>query len=257
MSLDSALLWSFLCVFMRLSAMLISSPLFGAANVPQKVRIGICLVLAMAVTPIVGQSVGTIPTDWYGVASRVAAELAVGLTMGLTLQLVLQALLMAGSLLDLQVGLGAAQTLNPVIGTQVTILSQFKFLLAVVILLLSNGHLMMLQAFVASYQVSIDIGLHTVPHMAEELVRYISALAILSMQVAAPVVAVGLVVDAAMGIVNKAVPQMQVFIVALPAKIAAGIVTLAVGLPMTVQAVTTGVDSAIETMSRMLEARPK
>jgi len=236
--------------------MLISSPLFGAANVPQKVRLATCLVLGMAITPVVGQT-SAVPADWYSLASRVATELAVGLTMGLTLQLVLQALLMAGSVLDLQVGLGAAQTLNPVIGTQVSILSQFKFLLAIVILLLSNGHLLMLQAFVASYRVSLDVGLHTIPAMTEELVRYIGSLAILSMQVAAPVVAVGLVVDAAMGIVNKAVPQMQVFVVALPAKVAAGIVTLAVGLPMTVQAVTTGVDTALDTMSRMLQAAPK
>jgi flagellar biosynthetic protein FliR len=110
----------------------------------------------------------------------------------------------------------------------------------------------MIEAFAASYRLNVDIGLNSVPKMAQELAVYIGSLSTLAMQIAAPVAATAFVVDAAMGIVNKAVPQMQVYVVTLPAKIAAGMLALAYGLPLLTQGVDAGMEMAVTSMDRML-----
>ena len=116
-----------------------------------------------------------------------------------------------------------SQSLNPITGVSSTVISQYKFMLGVVVYLSINAHHLMLQAFADSYQALPAFGAGDLPLLKAEIVSSIARMSLLALQISAPVMAVGLVVDAALGVVNKAVPQMQAFLVGLPAKVLMGL----------------------------------
>ncbi len=252
MALNAALMFSFLCVFVRCSAMFLSSPIFGGQGTPVHIRIMTCFAISGALTLTLGRQIGPPPPDLYSLAMAVAHEVVAGLLIGSFMSLVLQAAQMAGSLADTQMGLGMSQTLNPVNGISSTVVSQFKYMLAVVVFLSIDGHHLMLQAFARSYSDSSGLSMANLPAMKDSFVSLMGHLSLLSLQMAAPVLGVSLIVDAALGIINKAVPQMQVIQVGMPAKIVCGMIALSVGLPAMVAGVNTGVETALVSLMRTL-----
>jgi flagellar biosynthesis protein FliR len=251
-ALDAAFVFSFLCVFVRCSAMFLSSPVFGSQSTPIYVRVMTCLAISGALTLALGQKVGPPPPDLYSFVMAIAHEVVAGLLIGVFMSFVLQAAQMAGALIDAQMGLGMSQILNPINGVSSTVISQFKYFLSVVVFLSLNGHHLMLQAFAKSYGDMPGLSMEKLPAMQEGLVSLMGQLSLLSLQMAAPVLGVSLVVDAALGIINKAVPQVQVMQVGMPAKIVIGMVALGVGLPAIVAGVNTGVESATDSLLRLM-----
>ncbi len=130
-----------------------------------------------------------------------------GLLIGGLISLVLQAAQMAGAMLDLHVGLGMSQTLNPISGISVTVISQFKYMLGVVIFLSANAHHLMIQALVDKLQpYAPALTTAAMPAIQHSVIALLGAMCMLAVQIAAPVTAVSLVVDAALGLIAKAVP---------------------------------------------------
>lgn len=239
MSFDAYLLMTGLLVFCRASAALLSSPILGA-GIPVMVRVGFSAIFTIAVCPYVDPLHGRMPQDVGEIAGMVLHEATWGLLLGMCVQALVLAAQMAGSFLDLQIGIGSSQILNPVSGVPVSVIAQFKYLLAVALLFLLNGHHLIIQAIVQSYHTQVaPIDSHD---MQKTLLPFLGRLALLSLQIAAPAAAVTVIVDAGAGIVNKAVPQMQAYLVSMPAKIAAGLGALALGMPALVVAMQIGLE---------------
>jgi flagellar biosynthetic protein FliR len=251
MHFDSALLYSFLTVFVRCSAMLLSSPMFGAQNTPLQVRIMTTLAISAALTVALQPAIGPPPADMYLLAVSVTHEVVAGLLIGMFMSLVLLGVQMAGSLMDMQIGLGMSQALNPLTGVPSTVIGQFKFMLGLVIFLSMDAHLLMIDAFAKSYTTMPSIGFEDLPALQAGVVKLLGAVSLLAVQIAAPVLGVTLVVDAALALINKAVPQMQVLIVGLPAKIVMGLIALSLGLPALVGGVSAGVGTALDSLGHI------
>jgi flagellar biosynthetic protein FliR len=250
MSLDATFLFAFLSAFARCTAMVMASPLFGT-NVPVKVRVLFSLVVSMAMVPVLREHTTVIPQDLAQLAMLVGKDVVIGLLIGGMIQIMLAGFQMAGAFLDVQIGIGAAQVFSPTLGTTASPLSQFKFLLGLVLLLLLNGHHFMFQAFAHSYEMA-GPSLERLDVMQTTLVSFMGQVSLMALQIAAPVAAVSVVIDAAAGLVNKAVPQTQPFLLALPAKLMVGILVLALGLPAMVVATRAGVDFTFSHLSKML-----
>ncbi|HJP81877.1 MAG TPA: flagellar biosynthetic protein FliR [Fimbriimonadaceae bacterium] len=250
--MSEALMFSFLCVFVRCSAMFLSSPLFGSQGTPVGIRVMTCMAISGALTFALPRELGAPPADVYNFIMTIAHEVVAGLLIGAFMSLVLQAAQMAGALIDTQMGLGMSQTLNPINGVSSTVISQFKYFLAVVIFLSIDGHHVMLKAFVDSYSTGSGLSMDQLPALKNGFVGLVEQLCLLGLQMAAPVLGVSLVVDAALGVINKAVPQMQVIQVGMPAKIVVGMIALGVGLPALVSGVNTGVEASLLAVSRAL-----
>ena len=124
MSLDATFLVAFFSAFCRCSAMVMSSPLFGT-NVPVKVRVLFCLVVSMALTPVLREHVTAVPQNLLGLALLTGKDVVVGLTIGGMIQLLLSGFQMAGAFLDIEIGIGAAQIFSPIFGGSSSPLSQF------------------------------------------------------------------------------------------------------------------------------------
>lgn len=254
MRLDESWLLAFLLVFARISAMLLSSPVFGGTT-PTQVRVGICGAVSFALVPVLKPLLPDVQPDLYGLLASVFHELLVGLLIGSCLQLLMLAAQTAGAFLDLNIGLGSVQLLNPMTNAPTSLLARFKFMLALVLLLVMNGHHLMFEAFVRSYSLTPLIGAESMPAVREGLLTLLGKLSLLSLQIAAPPAAVCIVIDATAGVVNKSVPQMQVFLVSLPAKILMGIMALSLSLPILAYGVQSGVEHTFDALAGMMGGR--
>jgi flagellar biosynthesis protein FliR len=134
----------------------------------------------------------------------------------------------------------------------VTVLAQFKYLLCLIVFLRIDAHHLMLGSFLHSYQTMPTLTASMLPHLESSLVDLVASMTMLALQMAAPVAAVSFVVDAALGLVNRAVPQMPALLVGLPAKVLMGLIALSIGLPALVGTVEQGVQRTTDAISRSL-----
>lgn len=250
MNVDISWVVGFALLFCRATAMLLVAPLF-ANGTPVQIRVYMGALLAIT-TQAVHNPFKTMPDTVWTLAGWVGNEILVGLVIGLMIQWLLLAFQTAGAFLDLQLGMATFQMFNPALDSPTTILGQFKFTLAMVIFLMLNGHHQMLMAFWTSYEIAPRFSPDNWRQIAQVLIVYLSHLFGLAIQVAAPAAATTIIVDAAAGFVNKAIPQMQVYFLTAGLKNAVGIIAISVGLPVTVAAVRHASEYALPMILRAL-----
>lgn len=255
MILDTALFWSFLCAFLRSSAALLSLPIFGGQTVPVRIRVMAAMALALAITPVVQPLVGVVPQDLYALAMAAGREIVMGLILGMFVTIVFAAFQIAGGFIDLQVGLGMAQAINPASGVESTLLQRFKSTLAIVVFLTMDGHHMVIRALIGTYRaLPADQALH-LGGLHEALLSTVGYMSLLALQIAAPVAAIGVVVDASLGFINKAIPMFPAMLAGMPAKILMGLICLSIALPAMVSGVSDAAGFAIDAMFQALRVR--
>ncbi|TCT21249.1 flagellar biosynthetic protein FliR [Thiobaca trueperi] len=216
--------------FVRISAMLLVAPVFGARNVNVRARLSLGLLLALVVAPQVSGQALIDPLSLNGLVVAIH-QVLIGIAMGFVLQMVFSALTQAGELVALSMGLGFASAVDPVGGVQVPMISQYFTILATLIFLALNGHLVLIELLIRSFD--------TLPIMAEGVTRDQLWLVVSfggqmfagAMLIALPAVASLLLVNIAMGVMTRAAPQLNIFAVGFPLTILAGFLIILLILP--------------------------
>jgi len=250
MVLETSFVLAFFAIFIRCSAMMLSCPLYGGAT-PVNIRVMASAVISLSLTPVLQSQLVFAPNNLIELGLIMGREAIFGLLIGMCMQFLVAAIQVAGAFSDMQIGIGSAQLFNPALGGQTSPIGQFKFWLGVVLLFLLNAHQLMFKAFLQSFSLTgspIGTSSDIVSHGATLL----GQLLILSVQIAAPIVAVTVVIDVASGLINRAVPQTQPFLISLPAKLALGLVALSLGLPALTIAVQRGVEVTFDGMTHMM-----
>ncbi len=238
MTLDTPLLpvsgAVFVLVLVRIGTMLMLVPGFSGRGVPTPLKIGFSVLLAVVLLPFVRVNpVGLEVADRFVVA--VAQEFLVGLLMGFAVAVVFGAIEMAASLASLQMGLNLAAVFNPALNAQASALDTFYLVLASLIFFGVNGHHMLLVALQRSFE-SVPVGSATLAANGDQaIVALTAAMFVEALRIALPISGTLLVADAALGILNRMVPQMNVFFVGLPIKIVVGFLVLALTLPFLIR----------------------
>ncbi len=248
MKLTEAWMLAFLLLFIRTSACMLVAPFLGN-QVPVFVRVLFCGSVSLALTSVVQSTITKMPQHLGELLFMVLGEIAIGILLGLAAQIVIFAAQLAGSLLDVQIGLSGAQVLNPVAGTPVSVLAGFKTMLVIVLLFCINGHHILLSALVESYQVATP-GLQ-LDFVGQGVLGWFGTMSLLGLQIAAAPIAVCFLIDLVAGVINKAIPQMQVYIVTMPLKLLMGFLALAFGLPFLVGLLQMGLEQSFFQLQRM------
>jgi flagellar biosynthetic protein FliR len=229
---DQLLQWvgAFMWPFIRISAMLLAMPLFGAQGVTARWRLTFSLLLAFVVAP----QLPPLPTlDPLSLRALLIAieQVLIGVTMGFLLQLVFSALMQAGQSMGLAMGLGFAQVVDPASGIQVPLVSQFFLTVGMLIFLSLNGHLIVIKLMVLSFT-ALPIGEHGFGS-AEiwSLLRFGSDMYNTALLIALPALASFLVVNLSMGVIAKAAPQLHIFVIGFPIMKLVGITLMGLLLP--------------------------
>lgn len=229
---------AFALVLIRMIAFVVAMPLFGTSTVPTTIKILLPLVLSFVLFPSLLPTVGPDFAINEMILAYAFREVFVGLFLGFFCRLFFFAISVAGELIGLSSGLASAQIFNPALGTQTNVFEQFQTLLATLLFLAFNAHHVFLDGLIRSYQV-LPIGqLSFNMDAANSLVRLSEVILVLGLQIAAPVVLSVFLANIAMGIVGKAVPQLNVLMTSMQATILVTFFVLIISIPMSIAAMT-------------------
>lgn len=208
----------------RISGLVIVSPIFSAKVIPPRIRILIILLLTAVVVPLLPVGPAVSPFSFTGIV-LVAQQIAIGAAMGFVLKLVFEAVAAGGQLITLSMGLSYADVVDPQQeGVMAPALSQFYMLLATLVFLSVDGHLMMISLLVDSFktlpikELSIDTNVLWI------LVSWGSQVFSGAVQVALPAMAAVLIVNIGFGVMSRAAPSLNLFAVGFPITISLGLV---------------------------------
>lgn len=231
----SGMLTIYMLVFARVGAMLSLLPALGDMGVPPRVRLSLALAVSIAMTPVVAHLYTNIPEAPMAFGLLIAQEVTCGVVIGAIARLIMSALQVAGYLIATQTGLAYAQTIDPTMGVQGAILGTFFSLLGTVMIFATNLHHLAIGAIEGSYRMLPPGGTFPTGDLAELAIRYTTGAFLMGLELSAPFVVFGFVVTAAIGLLARLMPQLQVFFISMPINILAGflIMMLLLGSMMT------------------------
>ena len=228
--------WGVFQVFLRLVALCTVAPVFGSREIPAPARIGLALLLALVVHPVVAQTLAPMPDGLFPLVAVVFRETLIGLALGTLVSLLFSAATVAGDLMDVQMGFGMAAIFNPALGAQTAMMGQFLYRYTLVVFLLLNGHHLLLDGVVSSFTAlpgdrfaplgDPTAGLRLVGDLATTILAS-------GLRIAAPAVATLLIVDVALALVSRAAPQVNVFLLGMPIKVVVGLLVFVAALGLT------------------------
>ena len=222
---------TFLLVLARVGGIFTLAPVFGNQNVTRLARIAIAVALASVFVPMVNFTLTSF--EILPFLTLIFKETVIGVLMGFLASMVFSAITMAGSYIDLAMGLGFAQQVDPLTKERNAVMASLQTLVATLIFLCLNGHHMMIVGLADSFSL-VPIGsMSFSPMAAKGLLFVFSGVIMAALKIAAPVVGVIFITDVAMGIMARTVPQMNVFNVGFALKLTAGLLVVIVVLPTT------------------------
>ncbi len=226
----------FLLVLCRVTGIFTFNPIFSRSNVPNSVKAGMSVVLAVIMLPLVGTvtQVPDIPNA-LSFGFIILKELLVGFVFGIFTNLMLTVLIYAGEIIDMQTGLGMAKTMDPTTGINMPIFANIYYYIFILYFFLTNGHLSYIKLFSVSYE-TIPMGYaitDATVDLARVLVLYLGTVMTLAVKFALPIIAAELITEICVGLMMKAVPTIQVYVVNIQLKLIVGfIVLVAAARPM-------------------------
>ncbi|MCD0506130.1 flagellar biosynthetic protein FliR [Bordetella petrii] len=227
--LDAWLL-QFVWPFARILALVGSAPLFSESTIPTRVKVGLAFMLTAAVAPGLPPP-PAIPPSSFAALLLLAQQVLIGVAMGFAMRVVFAAVQTAGEFVGLQMGLSFASFFDPATGANTAVLSRLFNIVAMLVFLALDGHLLVLAALVRSFDTLplAEMGLDR--NGWGLLAQWGETIFVSGLLLALPLICALLIINLAMGILNRAAPQLSVFAVGFPVSLIAGMVLLMVVLP--------------------------
>ncbi|MFH1194295.1 MAG: flagellar biosynthetic protein FliR [bacterium] len=243
-----------LLIFLRITAMMFSTPIFSNSNISPSIRLFFSLIITYILYFTVPKvdfnpENGLIPLALLGFK-----EIITGLLMGFVLYFVFWGISYAGSLIGFDMGLAMAEIFDPTTEAQNNIIGEMILLLATLIFILINGHHFIIRALAASFQI-IPLGHFSINQsVIDMLIKFSTGIFILAVKISAPILVSFFLIHIGAGIISRIIPQMQVFFVIQPLKIGMGFLFLILVLPIYVTVIKNLLMSYEDNLYELLKA---
>jgi flagellar biosynthetic protein FliR len=224
----------FILIATRLSAMMAVAPVFSSKSFPMRAKAAIVILLSYVALPVVGGSV-EVPTSLGAVsfALLIGKELLIGVAFGLIAQMLFAAVQVAGSLIDINAGFAIASVIDPSSNMNITVLGRYYNLVATSAFLAIGGHQWLVTGIVESFSLAPVLEMPNTDALISGVLGRADDIFLVALMIGAPILVTLFVSDIALGILSRAVPQMNIFIVGLPLKIVLGLAGTAILIPTT------------------------
>jgi len=216
--------------FVRVAACLMVAPIFGAETVPRRIRIVLAAAITILVVPM-----SKMPTDveLFSGSSLIITvqQLIIGIAMGFAVQLIFDAVGIGGQLLANSMGLSFAVNVDPLHGVSTPVVGQFYTIIVTLTFLALNGHLILIEALVQSFNM-LPVGTQGLSGSGLwMLANFGTTLFSGALMIALPGLTALLIVNFGFGIMSRAAPTLNLFAVGFPAALALGLIIVLLGLP--------------------------
>lgn len=219
---------SFILPLFRIAAVLMTMPIFGTKMVPTRIRLYFAVAITVVVVPGLPPIPEVNPLSLSGLL-LIAEQIIIGALFGLSLQLLFQTFVIAGQIVAIQMGMAFASMVDPVNGVNVAVLSQFLSMLATLLFLSMNGHLVVFEVVTESFT-TLPVGGGLLVNHFWDLVGRLSWVLGAALLLVLPAITALLVVNIAFGVMTRAAPQLNIFSIGFPLTLVLGLGIFWVGL---------------------------
>ena len=242
----------FLWPFLRIGALFVAIPIFSSHSVPMRVR----TLLAFAITAVIAPTLPSMPqVEIFSIPGLLVGvqQVLIGLLFGLVLNLVFAAIVFGGQSIAYNMGLGFASLIDPQTGVQVPVIAQLYLILATLVFLAVDGHLLAIQLLVDSFRaVPVDLaglGRDRLWSVAIWSSRLFAAGVLLSL----PIIAALLLINLGFGVASRSAPQLNIFSVGFPVSLLVGLLLIWVSLPKVLNLFVSFLDEGYRMTGQMLQ----
>ena len=250
--MDWSELYLFTLIFMRVTGFVLFNPILGRNSLPNLVRAGIIMVFSVFVMSMAGEA-PPVPGSIVEFTLRLLLELGVGFVMGFVMQLFFMIIQVGGEVIDAQMGLTMAQVYDASSQINMTVTASLLNVLFVLDFFAENGHYTMLRIFLTSQQVAPFGQASFGQAVASGVAEVFLSCMVLAIKLAFPILAAELLGELGMGILMKAIPQINAFVINIELKVIIGLVLLFLFLNPINEFLLGAESEMLDSMSRMLQ----
>lgn len=226
----NAWLISFIWPLTRILGLIMVVPVFGHRSVPGRVKVGLGVFIALIVAPALPPLPDVNLSSWHGLFILIQ-QFLIGLAIGFVIRIVFAAADAAGEIIGMQMGLGFAAFFDPQSAGNTLVLGRFFNMLAVLVFLAVNAHLLLIGVLVESFQ-TLPIGAQPLAGGGFfTLASFGAAVFAIGLQLSLPLIAILLLVNLALGILTRSAPQLNIFAIGFPITLTVGLIMLTFTLP--------------------------
>jgi flagellar biosynthetic protein FliR len=223
----------FILVFFRVASILWLLPLFSSMAISVTYKAGLSLIISFLLFDLVSVNQALVADPYY-MALLIVKEVFIGLTISFFVRLLFAMVYAAGDISALQTGFAFARFMDPISMTQVSVLESFQNILTVMVFFAIDAHHILIKGMILSFrELPIGTAVLNLP-----LLQHISAMTgrifSVGLRIGAPLIVTLFIVDIALGLLSRMVPQVNVFIEGMPLKILITFVVLSFSLGATV-----------------------
>lgn len=232
----------------RIGGIVAVAPPFAGAAVPRRVRGMLAIALTIGLTPAIG--VATLPSTIGGSILAIAGEAMIGVAIGLAMSLLFVAAQWAGSMIAMQLGLNLAETFDPNSPGESSPLGHAYWLLTVVIFMSVNGHHALVRGIQSSFSTMPAMKIAGGAGLLDMLIGMTSSATSIALRLAVPVFVTMFVVDLALGMVGRTVPQVGLMTAGVAVRSIAGLIVVVLSMAlaaMVLSGASAGWFSAVQT----------
>ena len=219
-------------VFLRLTSFFVVSNIFYPKGTPNVFKIVLAMIISYFITNIIDSSIVLEINSNYSLVMSIINEIMVGCILGFIVSMLFNFIKMAGSFMDMQLGLSMLNMFDPNTNTQNTLLGTLSYYVAAVLFFIANGHHMLIKCLAVSFDI-VGVGQSiifsdTFYVMLQSFVK----LFIIGVRIALPIIIIAVITDLTMALVARTVPTINVMILGMPIRIVVGLITFSVFLPI-------------------------
>ncbi len=249
---------SLLLPLTRILGLIAIAPVFGDNALPMRVKLSLGLILALIMAPMVAPGVSGQPSfepvSMSGLM-LIVQEFLIGLAMGFAVRIVFIAVALAAEMTAMTMGLNFASFFDPHSQGQSSVVSQFLMVLATLIFLSINGHLLLLSTLGESF-FSLPVGTISFSgNAAKQVVDWAAIIFTVGVQLSLPMVAALLISNVALGILTRAAPQLNLFGIGFPIMLALGFTVIALALPYLAIPIERVIENGLDMANRISHMR--
>lgn len=220
---EQLLLWTF--ILMRCTGFILMNPILGRRNIPAIVKSG--FIMAFSILLFVYSPVQNIQiSGFFEYTVLLLKELIIGYLIGYVMQLFTYIVIYAGGIIDFQLGLSMATIYDPQNNIQIPLTGNVFNVLLVLIFFAVDGHLALIRIFIELANIIPYSAANFTPESATFIISLFTQCTILAMKLAFPILIIIFLTEMGVGILMKAIPQINVFVVNIQAKIIIGMIVL-------------------------------
>jgi flagellar biosynthetic protein FliR len=223
---------AFMLIFCRLGSALMLMPGFGEVYVSPRTRLLFALTFSLLMLPLQQANMPTMPGSPLMLTLMVVGEILIGTFLGLIARAILSTMHVAGNIIASQSSLAVAAVFDPSAGGQSPVVSNMLTLVALTLFFALDLHHLLLAALVESYDVFPVAQLPSAQDMNILHVRIVADAFTLGVMLAAPHIVFSLLFYLGGGLMNRLMPNFQVFFIMMPPQIMIAFLLLLAALPL-------------------------